>query len=164
MNKARRAWLKLIAGVTTLSSQLGCGDQQANSVPPRGAQRLDDMSLRALVDTIVPADQDPGAVDVGIHLQLMEKISKDPAQYSLYVKGLAMFDAEAQLRHRRRFADLDLDAREKLLIAMVRGMKKEYADGRRCIIYARHAVLTAFYSSPAGWRVLGYRPPRDGYV
>lgn len=156
----RRAWLQAISGLPLLSSLTGCGEERPAAA---GALPVDETALTALVDTIVPADEDPGAVAAGIHLALLEKIKEDRWHHAVYAKGLANIDALARQRHGKRFAELDLEARDELLVSLVREFKPEYNDARRCFVTARHAVLTRFYTSPAGWRVLEYRPPRNGY-
>ena len=73
-------------------------------------------TLRALLDTVIPPDDYPGAWQAGVGDYLMRQLRGDLAasllSYRSFLDGL---DAEAQAVHRRFFADLGADERTALL-------------------------------------------------
>jgi len=130
---------------------------------PEREQTIDFPALTALVDAIVPADDTPGAVAAGVHSQMRDVIARDRWQRQIYERGFEVFNTIARARDGKPFAHLDLQQRVDLLQSLLRSQKSEHAAGLQCFLNAREEVLRRFYSSPAGWNILGYQPPGRGY-
>jgi hypothetical protein len=79
-------------------------------------------SLHALLDTIIPPDDFPGAVDAGVADYLLRQLSGDLAEllpsYQLWLSNL---DAEAIAIHGPPFAKLSLRERTDLLENIEKG-------------------------------------------
>lgn len=120
-----------------------------------------DAAFLAVIDTIVPDDQDPGAVSAGVPAALRQNFKREPWREKEYRQVVQAVTSVANTRHGRPFAALDLDARTEILHRLLRD--KEAGDARVYLALLRVAVLRQFYSSPAGQRMLGYTPPRHGY-
>ncbi|MCY3582909.1 MAG: gluconate 2-dehydrogenase subunit 3 family protein [Chloroflexi bacterium] len=72
--------------------------------------------LAALLDTLIPPDDFPGAWDAGVGDYLQRQLQGDLADLgSSYHDFLRCLDAAACHLHKRDFADLALDARSELL-------------------------------------------------
>jgi hypothetical protein len=122
---------------------------------------LDDVTFFAIVDTIVPADEDPGAVEAGVPQALRENFVREPWRKKEYREIVGAVDAAARARYGRSFAALDLEPRTEILHQLLRD--KDAGDARSYLAFLRVAVLRQFYASPAGQSMIGYTPPRYGY-
>ena len=79
-------------------------------------------TLRALVDTIVPADDFPGGWEAGVGDYLLRQLESDLENcLSLYRDWLDALEIEAEKVFQRSFASLDLKARTSLLEAIEQG-------------------------------------------
>lgn len=119
--------------------------------------------VTVLGDTIIPADdKSPAASAVGIPDFINEWVSAPyPAQVadSKQVReGLKWLDAEAQKRFSKGFADLD----EKQIHAICDDIcssakaKPEFKKAASFFAKFRNLVAGGFYSTPAGWKDIGY--------
>ena len=74
-------------------------------------------SLQALLDTIIPADDYPGAWEAGVGDYLLRQLQGDLAELlPAYQTWLRALDGEAQSVHGELFADLSLAERTSLLM------------------------------------------------
>jgi hypothetical protein len=119
--------------------------------------------VTVLGDTIIPADdKSPAASAVGIPDFINEWVSAPyPAQVadSKQVReGLKWIDAEAQRRFSKGFADLD----EKQIQAICDDIcspakaKPEFKKAASFFSKFRNLVAGGFYSTPEGWKDIGY--------
>lgn len=131
---------------------------------------LDDSQLRcleALLDTIIPADDFPGAVDAGVGVYLLRQLAGDLAELlPSYQQWLNDLDAESRAFRGMSFAELDSAERTSLLKSVERGeiatdWSLDPAPFFRQIV--EHCA-EGYYSDPdnggnrAGisWRMIGY--------
>ena len=84
---------------------------------------------------------------------------------------MAAFDAEAQTRFGKRFADLDGAHQDEVLAAAQRGdnASDAWGDMRSDVFFAKrllHDVVSAYYAHPASWNEIGFGGPASprGYV
>lgn len=112
--------------------------------------------LRAVVERILPADEDPGAWDAGAEDYLQRQLGGALAAMSEPVKaGLAALDAEAQRRSAMPFAALPTEAQDVVLRAI------ETSDFFLLLV---RTTAEGFYSDPAqggnrdavSWRMTGF--------
>jgi len=112
--------------------------------------------LRAVVDRIIPADSDPGALDLGTDAFVLAALAGDAAALLPQIAtGLTSLDAEAQRRHGVAFAALPPQFRDELL-----------GEIEQAPWFVALAELTAegFYADPANggnrdarsWAMIGY--------
>ena len=118
-------------------------------------------TLTAVVDTIVPRDRDPGAVDVGVVDALLSKLARDADGQRLYRQGCTLVEEAAHAGGAASFRSLDADGRERIFLSTARGTPESM--NRRFFERARHDVLSLYWSTETAQRVVGYRPPRGGY-
>ncbi|MGA8260155.1 MAG: gluconate 2-dehydrogenase subunit 3 family protein [Arenicellales bacterium] len=117
-------------------------------------------TLQAVVDTFIPSDDDPGAVEAGVATELRERLRANRWHRIIYQRGLDLLDQIAHERHGVAFSGLTLSDRTTLLESLLTG---PHAAGLQFFLRARSDVLDLFYTSPAGQRMLEYVPPANGY-
>ena len=157
------------------------GGVDANGVPlagPRGTKSDPDLlkpkidwplqltasemaTLTALCDMIIPADaKSPSASAVGAPGYINEWASRPGGDASLVrVRGgLAWLDRESQSRFGKRF-HLATNAQRTAIcddICYVPKAKPEHVFAAQFFDTIRDQTATAFYTTPAGWKDLGY--------
>lgn len=148
LGRLRTVFLAMTAGAFNTASG-------ASNAGPDGS------TLAAVVDALVPADQDPGAVDAGIATQLSQVLESDPWARTIYVRGLRLLNELARDQYRAAFSDLPLAVRGELLQSL---LFSGGPNGRQFFVRVRSDVLNRFYTSPAGREMLGYTLPNQGYI
>jgi gluconate 2-dehydrogenase gamma chain len=164
----RRTFLK--TGATAAAAiAVACGT-------PEGRWRAlsDDeaRTLAAACDCIVPADQDPGAVQAGavsfIDRQLATRQKEALGAWRL---GLRCLDASARRHHGQLFADLSAEAQSGLLAAIEQGRVETAdwgdVDPAGFFRMLRDHTMMGFYGDPrhggnrdrVAWRMLGLPDP-----
>jgi hypothetical protein len=120
-------------------------------------------TLEAVADTIVPRDQDPGAVDAGVPGRILAHLATNPTARALYRMGLTLLDRLAQQAGAASFRALDASERERVLSSLTGGPDGPREVGEQFFVRARRDVLAFYWGSVAGQRVVGYRAPLSGY-
>ena len=120
-------------------------------------------TLEALADTIVPRDQDPGALDAGVPRRILARLATDPTGRTLYRDGLDLLDRLAGRVAASPFRALDATERERILSSLASGAEVDDALGERFFARARRDVLAYYWASTAGQRAVAYQPPTSGY-
>lgn len=135
-------------------------------------------TLVTLCDLMIPADEvSPNASKVGVPDFVDEWISAPYAEQqrdrSGTLEGLAWLEAESQRRFSRPFSDSSLEQQSAIAddICSQRKAKPEFASAARSFALLRSLILGGYYTTPAGWRALGYvgnvalaefpEPPRE---
>ena len=123
--------------------------------------------LDALLDTVIPPDDFPGAVDAGVGDYLLRQLGGDlSGLLPTYRQGLDHLDAEARAGWGRPFAEMSTEERTALLKGVERGevaaeWSIEPAPFFRQVV--EHCA-EGYYSDPenggnrdgVGWRMIGY--------
>jgi hypothetical protein len=122
--------------------------------------------LTVVADTIVPADEHPGAVAADVPEALLRYLENTDWMAKHYARGLEALARVARQDTGRGLAALDLEARTGLFVELTASAQPEpvRAAARGIVLLARRDVLRFFYASAAGQAMLGYRPPRLGYL
>lgn len=136
-------------------------------------------TLVALCETIVPQpDRDePVPIAPWVDAALVQnrttgtRYADLPPMREAWRRGLAALDAEARLRHGRRFAELDQDAREELVAAMdcneVEAPEWRDLPPRRLFREVlANEIVRIYYCHPAAQSEIGFGGPASprGYV
>jgi len=140
----------------------------ANVAPgPAGADELESSlltgTLVAVVDTIVPRDRDPGAVDAGVPDRIAQSLVNDGDLRVLYREGLALVEALAQERGSTAFAALDVRERERIIGSLAGRAGQRSTQAASFYRQVRADVLKYYWASEVGRRAVGYDLPSGGY-
>jgi hypothetical protein len=118
---------------------------------------------KALCNVILPDDgRSPSADSVGVVDFIDEWVSAPyPRQLqdrTIVLEGLAWMDAEALLRFEKYFAELDDSQQHAICDDICYEPKAQAKFARAAAFFTRYRDLTvgAFYSTPAGWKDIGY--------
>lgn len=123
--------------------------------------------LRALVDTIIPADDAPSGWEAGVGDYLFRQFERDLRdQLPLYQQGLTALSNEAQAVFGAFFPDLSADQQTELLTKIERGQViTEWAiDPAGFFMMVCHHCAEGFYSNPenggnrdqSAWKMIGF--------
>jgi len=148
----RRTWLKLIAHSSWLALILG----KWVSAQPAPAQ-FPSQALQLLVDTLVPADESPGAVELGLHIDIEAGIRRRASYQELLVSGVVWFDRESEQRYQATFSQLSATARELLLTVAEKSPRA--SAQHRLFNVLRSDVMRRYYTRAEAWTLLGYQGP-----
>lgn len=116
--------------------------------------------LEALLDTLIPEDDYPGAIGAGVPMQMLSSLSDDARGQRIYRRGLDALSSRIQKNDAAPFHALSLARRSEALAAIEEGFGAEALFFRRL----RNDAMIAFYSSRAAYEMLGYQPPAAGYA
>ena len=119
--------------------------------------------LESVVDTVVPPDEQPGAVEAGVATLVKDRLRMNDWRRELYQHGRSRLDQLAKERYGIVFSKLAHRPREELLISLSEGRAPDKRRDRLFFQTLRRDVMRLYYSSPVGQRAVGYRPPTNGY-
>jgi hypothetical protein len=149
----RRRFLASVLGLCAGAGVSGCERRR----------RDDDFGvLKAVLDTFIPDDEDPGAVQTGVPDRIRERIGRCPVSASRYRRLLSWVAERACEVHGRRFEQLPLPQRERLLRTLYDSRDSALTQLRIDLNVALDDCYHEFYSSPAARSVIGYHPPIEG--
>jgi len=120
--------------------------------------------LEAVVDAIVPRDQDPGALDAGVPARILAHLSTHPDALKLYQAGLELVDRLARQSGAPSFRALEGPERERILSSLLSAPDDSREAGGLFLVRVRRDVLAFYWGSVVGQGVVGYRPPLSGYL
>ncbi|GHF43804.1 choline dehydrogenase-like flavoprotein [Deinococcus metalli] len=131
-------------------------------------------TLRALIDTILPADDAPSGWHAGVGEFLTGIFGRDlRARRAEFGRGLAALDAEAQARHGQDFAALGEDTQHALIHDLLAGTSAADWEDLNPAAYLQWTIqlcMQGYYGDPGNggnrdgvaWRTLGYHRLPDG--
>jgi hypothetical protein len=154
----RRAFFGKLAGlVTGVVSLAACSkDEETDS------SVTDRSLLNAFVDTIVPKDQDVGAVEAGVPDQLQAHFRKKPEAEKKVQLMLKAIDDISRGRFQTPFDQCALAQREMVLDIITKTRDENYKAARTTLLRLRSRIIKAFYNSPAAWEMLAFAAPYPG--
>ncbi len=141
------------------SRQLLAGDGDTR------AKKTDSLqSFPAYVDTLIPDDETPGGVSLGVDSQIVAKAKNDADYEYLLKRGGQWLDEQARQRGADSYTALPPADREA--IVSVAQASPERSLARVFFDATRDDALFFYYSNPASWPGLGFRgPPQpQGYA
>jgi choline dehydrogenase-like flavoprotein len=125
---------------------------------------LNSTTLDALLDCLVPPDEDPGAVAAGVAAYLRRLLESDLVTAAdLLTAGLADLDREAAHRYRRDFALLTTEAQHAILTDAERGETATTwsVDPRTFMATVVRISAEGYYAGNqdrSSWRMVGFDP------
>jgi gluconate 2-dehydrogenase gamma chain len=135
----------------------------AESTAPRFFTAVELAALAAASERILPRDEDPGAVDLGVPEYIDRMLTDDVMKNwrEPMRRGLALLDERAQAKLAAPFAQAPADAQDEILAAIERETRGPTG------FFARlsHLTLEGAFGDPvhggnrdgAGWRLVGFR-------
>lgn len=168
MNKLRRSLsFGLLAGLPGMSFvngflfPLSYAKDVANAVDTVDKARVLDSRFAALIDTFVPADETPGAIDLGIDLPILARIRINQENLNSIEQMLNDMNALMLERYGKHFQAATLAQRTDLVSEILHSGVR-YKDIRIQATSLRTSTLNAFYSSETAFDMLDYHPPSQG--
>ena len=112
LNLSRRLLLKLIiaTGLFPLLRPV-----QSLGQDKSGQVKLDRLTLDAFIDRLIPADETPGAVELGVTKQLLDKAKMNRRYSNLLIKGCDWLDQQARSQGYTSFSLLPLNHQEAII-------------------------------------------------
>jgi Gluconate 2-dehydrogenase subunit 3 len=128
-------------------------------------------TLDAFVDTMIPRDETPGALDAGVADAVLATVQSQPEVARLLETGLEALERASHVHCGRPFASASTEDRQALLQVLVEGREPPgWRPGGPLVgpfwNVARGLIVRLFYGSPAGWAEVGFPGPsvdRGGY-
>jgi gluconate 2-dehydrogenase gamma chain len=172
---SRREFIRLAAAAATAAGATGCG---GTGTPWRVLSVEEARTLAAVVDQLIPPDQDPGAAWAGvvnyIDLQLAGHYRK---HWETYRKGIAGVDETSRALAGNKFVDVP----DEKQIAVLKALESGHAPGntwnrlppRQFFTLVLTHTMQGFYGDPrhggnregVGWKMLGLAyPPIRGRI
>ncbi len=156
MNYLRRMLGMSLLGFVPLSSLLGLREASAASIE---AQR--EAIFSAVMDCFIPADSAPGIVELGLHNEVLEHISRNQKYLRSLDTMLESVDKLSLERNGSNFERATLESRTDILSSIFDN-KRAYSQQHRLLSSLRTKAITAYYSDDAGFDMLAYHPPSAG--
>ena len=155
---ARRDWLKLAAGGATLAIFGGLAWQFRRArLQLHPVTELEHALIARIVDLLVPRDETPGAVDLGVHQRIIDKLEGDRALAKTVAAALLDLDREARAQHGGDFLRLDTARQTGLLQALLAA--SQTMPGGSVFHLLRRDTMRFYYARPEVWPSLGFGGP-----
>lgn len=154
MQLSRRELFRLIFGAGLLAAS---GYIFRNILFPPEFSPQEKQTLAAVLDTLIPADATPGALQLGVAEKLQEKAKTDTQYRRLLRQGCAWLDSQARKRQGSRYASLAERDRGAILT-----LAEGSGDGsfqRMFFLQLRTDGFHYYYGHAGSWPQLGYPGP-----
>ena len=117
-------------------------------------------SFSALIDTFIPADQFPGALDLGIDVKLMRKIKQTENYWDVISQYLSIVDQSSIDMYEVNFSNASLEKRTKIISTLLADdSQQEFQLQLKTI---KNRTFTYFYTDQSAFDMLAYHPPSKG--
>lgn len=154
----RRDWLKLAAGGATLTILGGLAWQFRRArLRLHPVTDLEHAMIARIVDLLVPRDETPGALDLGVHQRVIDKLEGDRTLAKVYAEALLDLDRESRAKHGADFLKLDAAQQEGLLQS--RSDAPLSTLGGYFFALLRGDTMRFYYARPEVWPSLGFDGP-----
>jgi hypothetical protein len=146
MKLSRRRFLQITAAGAVVAGPLGCaGPRLLESGAQAGV-------LDSYIDTLLPADSAPGALELGVAVQVRALVRYKRALVPVYNSGIVWLAAQAQLQHGKGYAELALAERDTLVLQLSEQSDESLA---RFFHKSLHHARMFYYTNPRAWSALG---------
>lgn len=134
------------------SALAGCSDQKPT------ASTL----LNAIVDTLIPRDDSPGALDLGLDQKLLQLINRNPERHANLNVFAGRINEISIAQVQTGFTKLSSSKREAMLTTILD--EPGQSTNKRALLKLRGYILGWYYRSETGHRSLGYTAPNKYQV
>lgn len=124
---------------------------------PHSITTVETQTLFALLDTLIPSDETPGAIELGVGEKILAKAKTNSKYVKLIIKGCKWLDDRAGDRGANSFTALNETERENVLTLASSGKTKPVWG-----VFITKILYDAFYyyySHPDTWSGLKYPGP-----
>lgn len=155
---SRRAILKILITATFVLAQAKMTLAALINVLPKEQKQLqENPTLRALIETLIPADDTPSALEAGVLEKIINKAHINPKYETMLSKGYQWLDIQAREKGSSSFANLTENDRDSVLARAASGKRNtpEY------LFFAimRYEAFYFYYAEPSTWKTLNYPGP-----
>lgn len=109
--------------------------------------------LERIVDTVVPRDETPGAVELGVHTTVQQEMLANTPLLLACSELFQALDRSARAAHGKGFLDLSAAAQDAQLQALAQAGAG--STGWPALMHLRERTLQLYYAQPASWPALG---------
>jgi hypothetical protein len=157
---SRRKFLRLTLGVGLVASS---GYILKDIFMPSQLDSGERGTFKAFLDTLIPSDETPGALQLGVSEKILAKASEDAQYRRLVRKGCSWLNRRAKGRGSAGYTSLGQCGQEAVLRELADAPENSAAH----IFFERlrSDAFFYYYAHPASWAGLRYKgPPQpDGY-
>ncbi len=157
---SRRDFLRFVLGGGLLAASAYLFKE---TLRPSQLSRDEERTLEALLDTLIPADETPGALQFGVAEKIKAKVSEEDRYRLLIRKGCAWLDDTARKSNSKSFGVLSEKDRDLILES---ALKSDAGSVQRIFFQQIRAdAFHYYYSDRRSWARIGYNgPPQpDGF-
>jgi hypothetical protein len=151
---SRRSFLRLALGTGLLFSS---GYILKNVFFPSQITSRELKTLEAFLDTLIPSDETPGAIEMGVAEGIRLLADKDYQYKRLLKSGCGWLDNKASERAADTFSSLS-PAKQEDIVKEAAGSRHESLP-RTFFERVRSDAFTHYYAHPETWKSLGYKGP-----
>lgn len=135
----------------------GLFEASGRTLGPPPSQPQGPTTLEAYLDTLIPADESPSAIHLGVAEAMVAKAKSDTSYQRLLQQGCDWLDEQARQYGAAHFAALREAERERIVSLAAVG-----AAGLQPLIFfhrTREDAFVAYYARPESWAGVGYAGP-----
>jgi hypothetical protein len=181
----RRGFIELISSCSFLffliPSNYAFSESNQNGTPPppldsiKGSFKFFNSNqahvIEEVTSLIIPSEDSPGAKEAGVVFEIDKTIAENQRLKNSYTKGIESLNQMAkQLGGKDSFLDLNQDEKMEILnmayasksLSRRGGISNQYGSMLPGILLINHLIrqtIQIFYTSEAGWKVVGYQGP-----
>lgn len=158
MPVSRRDFLRFLAGggLIAISAYLF-----KEIFRPARLSDSEERTLDSLVDTLIPEDETPGAIQLGVAEMMKSKAAADNRYRFLIKKGCTWLDKMARGLNVRDFTSLKTDDRDAII---GNALNSEPDSVQRICLYRMRAdAFYYYYGHRKSWTQIGYKGPPQPY-
>ena len=155
---SRRTILKLsiLAGLALGRAKMTLAGP-LKSLPAEKQPLYENRTLAALLNTLIPADQTPSALEAGVKEKIIDKAAAAPKYENMIRSGCLWLDMKARQQGNDSFAELSDHEREAVLEHAASGSRNSPAY--RFFASIRYDAFYYYYAEPVTWKSLRYPGP-----
>jgi hypothetical protein len=153
----RRTWAKLTAAGTLAAAAAVLPFLRPLRIRVLPVTDRERGMLARLVDLLVPRDETPGAIDLGVHRSLLAGLEGRPQAARGLAYACLLLDRLSRAHRRADFLDLDEPAQSEVLSQAFGAQAHPVLA--RTLRNLRRETLTLYYARPESWPGLGIDAP-----
>jgi hypothetical protein len=149
----RRGWLGLAAAGSALAGLGSAWWAWRARRAPRTLAEVDSAMVERIVDILVPRDDAPGAVELGVPAAVLQVMQERTVLALSFGELFAALDRAARTEHAQGFLALETARQDALLQVLSHGGPA--IEGWSGLMQLRELTLQLYYAQPQAWPALG---------